>query len=243
MKGCATGLWRVEGAPHKGWHSMDVIDLEDDKITCQMCQTTEVRYAHYMTHPDRPDLLLQVGCVCAERMSEGYDGKGAEKRLRARRRRRARWDTVNWRESKAGNSLYYKTRDGIFVAIVFWNDDDNPYDDEDEESYGFCVKNTVTKCDRTNKRDYRALDKAKQAAWEVLDEVREEFQREIEDAEEIPEDGLVQTVARQPDGTEEEQPEWIEDGETEGDEEGAREEQQAAYEEMLAEYERRQAYE
>jgi len=41
---------------------------------------------------------------------------------------------------------------------------------------------------------------------------------------------------------EEEHPEWMGDGSDIGEQE-ARREQQAAYEEMLAEYERRQAYE
>src|SRR5262249_6875738 len=40
-------------------------------ITCEMCESQEVRYVHIMTHPNYKG-QLEVGCVCAGNMGEGY---------------------------------------------------------------------------------------------------------------------------------------------------------------------------
>ena len=73
--------WDQSGVPHKGWHCVDVVDLradgesadETDYATCQMCGNEKIRYVHIMEHPDL-DENFEVGCVCAEKMSDDYDG-------------------------------------------------------------------------------------------------------------------------------------------------------------------------
>jgi hypothetical protein len=67
------GLWSREGVPHSGWDIVNVVDLgPNNAITCEMCQSQHnVRYTHIMRHNYYHE-DLQVGCVCAERMSNDY---------------------------------------------------------------------------------------------------------------------------------------------------------------------------
>src|SRR6516225_4726506 len=63
------GKWSQRGVPHKGWTCIGIDDLEDDRATCEMCETAEVRYVHTMTHPAFEG-ELEVGCVCAGNMEQ-----------------------------------------------------------------------------------------------------------------------------------------------------------------------------
>lgn len=102
------GKWSRSGVPHKGWACSGVEDLGEPSATCEMCESVEIRYVHYMEHPDYPE-TLGVGCVCAEHMEEDYTAPRArEKRLRAAARRRSTWGRRQWRISYAGN-LYLNT--------------------------------------------------------------------------------------------------------------------------------------
>lgn len=106
---CA-GRWDQLGVPHKGWHCVDVVDLradgesadETDYATCQMCGNEQIRYVHVMAHPDLED-HFEVGCVCAEKMSDDYEGpKRRETRLRNRAVRRTRSMGEGLKEEQAG---------------------------------------------------------------------------------------------------------------------------------------------
>lgn len=105
--------WNQVGIPHKGWACIDVIDLrangesadEADYATCQMCGNEKIRYVHIMEHPDLEE-QFEVGCVCAEKMSDDYNGPQVrENRLRNRAARRTRWLHRRWRISAKGNSF------------------------------------------------------------------------------------------------------------------------------------------
>jgi hypothetical protein len=87
------GLWSVPGVPHKGWTCVDMIDQEDDLITCQMCQKAEVRYVHEMRHPEFPQTLW-VGCVCAARMESEY-AVVREDEFKKRLRSPERWAQID----------------------------------------------------------------------------------------------------------------------------------------------------
>lgn len=51
------------------------------------------------------DDRIEVGCVCAEKMSDDYDGpKRREAKLRNRSARRTRWLLRKWHRSAKGNS-------------------------------------------------------------------------------------------------------------------------------------------
>lgn len=46
-----------------------------------------------------------AGCVCAENLCEGYDGKGRETRLINRPKRKSNWLRRKWRRSDKGNQF------------------------------------------------------------------------------------------------------------------------------------------
>jgi hypothetical protein len=97
------GLWNAPGVPHKGWYCAEVIDLEEAVHTCQMCGKEEIRYVHVMAHKSHSE--LQVGCICAEKMSEDSVGpKEREKNLRNRAKRRTNWLVHRgWRTNVKGS--------------------------------------------------------------------------------------------------------------------------------------------
>lgn len=165
---CATGLWNAPGVPHKGWICTSVEDLEQPSAICQMCLAAEIRYAHCMKHQDYPQKLM-VGCICAEHMAEGYDGKAAEKVVRTRSRRLAAWSAANWKESKSGSSIYRKTGDG-FVVIVFWND--HSYRRPIRGDYGYCIKRNGCEEALDVDGDFYTEEEAKREAFASLEYFR-----------------------------------------------------------------------
>lgn len=83
--------WGLPGAPRRGWVCIDVYDAGTPSETCQMCGKDDIRYVHTMEHPDHAD-VLEVGCVCAEHMSDDYvNPKARERKLRNRAARRKTW--------------------------------------------------------------------------------------------------------------------------------------------------------
>jgi hypothetical protein len=169
---CATGLWCEAGVPHKGWACTGVEDLEDNLTTCMMCQTAEIRFAHSMQHDNYAETLV-VGCICAEHMSEGYDGKAAEREVRARSRRKNRWCDIEWKPSTSGTSVYHRTKDD-FVVIVYWKKFWNTWSKEVERTgFGACIKDLSLKEERRT-HDCRSEETAKEAARVVLEEMRAE---------------------------------------------------------------------
>jgi hypothetical protein len=115
-----SGLWSQPGVPHKGWRCVDVDDLRppegDDyeHATCQMCLNEKLRFVHTMEHDEYP-VKLEVGCVCAEKMAEEYDGKAREQHLRNRAARKSKWLTRKWRISGKGN--HFLNIDGYNVGV------------------------------------------------------------------------------------------------------------------------------
>ena len=72
----AHGKWQQPGVPHKGWSCDAVIDLGDERMTCEMCESAEIRYVHRMSHPEYPS-SFGVGFVCAENMAQAYQTPNA----------------------------------------------------------------------------------------------------------------------------------------------------------------------
>jgi len=113
------GKWSVSGVPHKGWTCIGTDDLgSDDMKTCEMCERTEIRYAHTMTHPDYEGPLV-VGEICAGHM-EGdlLRAKNREREVRNRVGRRARWPHSKWKISKSGNE--YRNHGGYNCVLKEW---------------------------------------------------------------------------------------------------------------------------
>lgn len=120
------GKWSEANVPHKGWSCVGVDDLEEPSQVCEMCESVDIRYVHYMEHPDYPATLI-VGCVCAEHMEEDYARPRArEKDLRRLAARRKSWRERKWRTSQAGNAYInsegfnltvYHSTDGYRVSV------------------------------------------------------------------------------------------------------------------------------
>ena len=109
------GKWSTPNVPHKGWSCVNVEDLEAPDAVCEMCETQEIRYVHYMEHPDYRN-ILGVGCVCAEYMEQDYKGpRRRESLLRNSAQRKRGWLSREWRTSQKGNS-YIRT-DGFNITI------------------------------------------------------------------------------------------------------------------------------
>lgn len=111
------------GMPHKGWRCVGVHDLGDgvgsgeeiDYAACEMCGNERIRFVHVMEHPDC-DTQCEVGCICAEKLSDDYAGpKRRESAMKNRATRRARWLTRQWRVSAKGNR--YLNIKGINVGV------------------------------------------------------------------------------------------------------------------------------
>jgi hypothetical protein len=105
------------GVPHKGWACVDVIDLGEPDQTCVWCGTQEIRYVHVMSHPAYHG-DLEVGCVCAEHMSDDYSGpRKREEKLKSRVKRRATWVRGHaWRINMNGNHVH--SADGRWYTVI-----------------------------------------------------------------------------------------------------------------------------
>ncbi|GHV93821.1 hypothetical protein AGMMS50293_01410 [Spirochaetia bacterium] len=40
------GKWSEPGVPYKGWTCIDVEDIEEPCLTCEMCESQLIRYVH-----------------------------------------------------------------------------------------------------------------------------------------------------------------------------------------------------
>ena len=117
-----SGRWDQSGIPHRGWRCVDVVDVRagprpEDEIgyaTCEMCGKEKIRFVHTMEHGEHEP--LDVGCICAEKMSEDYvTPRRWEQKLRNRAARRSKWLTRRWRVSAKGNE--YLNVDGLNLVV------------------------------------------------------------------------------------------------------------------------------
>lgn len=91
----ATGKWRQQDVPHKGWNCVDVEDSGAPNHLCEMCEAVWIRYIHSMKHLEYPQ-VLRVGCICAGHMEEDYEGaKQREKDFRRKQRKQRRQGNVS----------------------------------------------------------------------------------------------------------------------------------------------------
>ena len=109
------GKWSTPGVPHKGWRCVGINDLGNPDQTCEMCESSAIRYVHVMEHDDYPR-LLEVGCICAGHLEEDpVRARDREHAVKNRAGKRARWLTRKWRESSKGNE--YLRSEGYRVVV------------------------------------------------------------------------------------------------------------------------------
>lgn len=152
----AMSRWDTPGVPHKDWSCTGIVDLREedpsaDLATCEMCGRESIRYVHTMKH-SKHNGELDVGCVCAEKMSVGYDGKGAERNLRNRAARRSTFVFSGWKLVKSGKGHQWKKKDGVYILVG-------------QSQYGFFAKVR----DDFLPGKFVTLEAAKTAAFDVLD--------------------------------------------------------------------------
>ena len=96
--------WNQQGVPHRGWKCIDVVDLgSGNSESCEMCGNENVRFLHYMEHPEHA--VIVAGCICAEKMSGDYiNPRKLEKTLHNRAKRRETFMRGTWSISAKGNS-------------------------------------------------------------------------------------------------------------------------------------------
>lgn len=150
------GKWGEAGVPHRGWTCVEIEDLEEPSLTCEMCEAREIRYVHHMQHPNYPD-VLRSGCICAGHMEGDLVGaKDREKRMRNASRRRLNWvNRRGWKVSQKGNPTI--TADGYRVTIF-------------PNGPGWRAAVIVVRNDRKlfSRRTYPTVNAAKLSAFDVM---------------------------------------------------------------------------
>jgi hypothetical protein len=110
------GRWDQPGVPHRGWVWVDINDLDEPIGTCEMCGQPHVRYMHQLQHRETGQ-TIEVGCVCAEKLTEDYlNPREREAAFISRRLQRARFPKrKGWRGSAKGNKFI--NFDGHHVVV------------------------------------------------------------------------------------------------------------------------------
>jgi hypothetical protein len=168
-RGRGTGKWGQPGVPHKGWTCVDIEDLGTPDAVCEMCESQEIRYIHHMTHLTF-STALAVGCVCAGKLEEDYDGaRQRESSFRNAQTRRKNWLKRKWSVSTGGN--LFVNVDGYNV-VVFPDQRSNP------RIWSFRITNRRTSKISRSRKPYPTETAAKLTALEGLlwgqDKVKEE---------------------------------------------------------------------
>ena len=152
------GLWSVSGVPHKGWFCIGVEDLGEPIQLCDMCETSMVRFVHYMKHPNYL-CELAVGCICAGNMEA--DCKAAELRevnMKKRAGKRKRWLTRQWKLSKKGNP--FLKCDGYIISVY-----------KMQSGWGCFTENIITKEKSFSRKAYDSIVEAKLAGFDLISKI------------------------------------------------------------------------
>jgi hypothetical protein len=154
-------LWNQPGIPHKGWYCVGVEDLEEASATCEMCGKERIRYVHGMEHPE--GFNLDVGCICAGKMTGDYEGaRLREYQLRKKARRLETWRDRQWSRSAAGN-VFIKT-EGLVVVVHRFG-----------EGWRVRVKDAASKKAKAGNKLFPTIDAAKLAALDAVMWAKEQW--------------------------------------------------------------------
>jgi hypothetical protein len=150
------GKWSQAGVPHRGWSCIDTEDLGSPDLVCEMCERQDVRYVHYMQHPDYPS-VLQCGCICAGHMEENLTGaQRRDETMRSASRRRRAWpDRKSWKLSQKGN--FYIKAEGYQVTVF-----------QKGSAWSAVNSQPSTGFERFARRSYPTVRSAQLAAFDAL---------------------------------------------------------------------------
>jgi hypothetical protein len=126
-----TGKWLRDDIPHTGWRCDEINNAGG---ICQMCEVTQIVYAHVMRH-DRYPLWLECGCVCAGYMTDDPATEQLRELLYKWRRlqllnrtpveklRRQKWHSTRWRRGGwSGNDVHHGHVLGWYFREGKWHD-------------------------------------------------------------------------------------------------------------------------
>lgn len=108
--------WKDKTVPNLGWDCSYIEDVgSDDMETCEMCESSQIRYVHTVTHESYGE--LRVGCVCGGRMcGDEETSLKNEKNLKILIKDKDKLLNKKWRISKNGND-YIKLGDLLFTVF------------------------------------------------------------------------------------------------------------------------------
>lgn len=93
------------GFPKKGWTLLSVTDMRGDDEdedyqypNCGYCDHPDIRYVHLLSHAEFSE-TIEVGCVCAEYLTDDYvNPKARERAAKSRAAKRMRFlNTKRWK--------------------------------------------------------------------------------------------------------------------------------------------------
>lgn len=160
--GGATGKWKDDITPKRGWKCIGAEDLgAGNSLQCEMCEREEPRYIHSMVHGNSAP--LRVGCHCAAYMEGNLDNANdlkdcltAANNRENRLVRRANFPDLKrpkWKTSQKGNP--YIEYQGKHIVIS-----PNPIK---VGTYCFSINK------QCNFKAYNSIDAAKLAAFDRVD--------------------------------------------------------------------------
>ena len=163
------GKWGQAGVPHKGWTCVDIEDLGSPDMICEMCERQEIRYVHYMKHPNYPG-MLGTGCDCAGKMEEDYQAAQQRERIMQNStQRRSRWLSRRWRTSAKENP--FLNTDGFNIVLY----------PTGKNLWGGRIADHETEEQWRIPRRCPTLDQAKLAAFDLMIQIknsRDQYARE-----------------------------------------------------------------
>lgn len=90
--------------PHRGWNYNGMHDYGIANHTCEYCNKQEVRYVHTVSHPNWPS-MLEVGCVCCEKMIGTEEAREWESEEHKRARRKKNFLEGEWLTTQYGGLM------------------------------------------------------------------------------------------------------------------------------------------
>jgi len=149
------GKWSVPGVPHKGWQCVDIEDLGEPQIECEMCESQTIRFVHHMEHPDYSGSLA-VGCICAGHMEGSVAAaRDREVTMKSRSGKRTRWLNRVWKISAKGNPTI--KADGFRVTVY-----------KRGQGYGATIATVDGLSVQHARRTFPTLSQAKLAAFDHI---------------------------------------------------------------------------
>ncbi|RWD77486.1 hypothetical protein [Mesorhizobium sp.] len=102
---------------------MNVEDLGEPQMTCEMCESAEIRFVHFMEN-DRYPGTLSCGAICAGHMeSDLAQAEARDKKMRSNASRRKRFpDRAGWKVNQKGNHVLKANgyRITVFKKGILW---------------------------------------------------------------------------------------------------------------------------